>query len=83
VDVLIPLAVGLVGVVVGGLLTRRNEKKGHGERFPVEALIDAVTAIADVPGSSTLFNRPVWSWEIEAGRPQRAGASSERALTKR
>lgn len=49
-NVLIPLVVGLVGVVVGGLLTRRNEKKAQGERLLVEALNDAVTAIAEVAG---------------------------------
>jgi hypothetical protein len=50
VDVLIPLVVGLIGVVVGGLLTRRNEKKAQGERLLVEALNDATTAIAEVAG---------------------------------
>jgi hypothetical protein len=45
---LITLAVGLVGVVLGGLLTRRNEKSAQGERLLVEALNDAVTAIAEV-----------------------------------
>lgn len=49
-DILIPLAVGLIGVVVGGLLTRRNEKKAQGERLLVEALNDAATAIAEVAG---------------------------------
>jgi hypothetical protein len=50
VDVLIPLVVGVVGVVVGGLLARRNEKKAQGERLLVEALNDAATAIAEVAG---------------------------------
>lgn len=47
---LITLAVGLVGVVLGGLLTRRNEKRAQGERLLVEALNDAATAIAEVAG---------------------------------
>lgn len=47
---LITLVAGLVGVVLGGFLARRNEKRAHGERLLVEALNDAVTAIADVAG---------------------------------
>jgi hypothetical protein len=45
---LITLFVGLLGVVVGGFLTRRNEKRSQGERLLVEALNDAATAIAEV-----------------------------------
>jgi hypothetical protein len=44
------LAAGLIGVVLGGLLTRRNEKRAQGERLLVEALNDAATAIAEVAG---------------------------------
>jgi hypothetical protein len=47
---LITLAVGLVGVVLGGLLARRNEKRAQGERLLVEAFNDAATAIAEVAG---------------------------------
>lgn len=47
---LITFAAGLTGVILGGLLTRRNEKKAYGERLPVEALNDAATAIAEVAG---------------------------------
>lgn len=47
---LITLAVGLVGVILGGLLARRNEKRAQGERLLVEALNDAMTAIAEVAG---------------------------------
>lgn len=50
VNVVIPLIVGLAGVVLGALLTRRNEKKSYGARLLVEALNDAVTAIAEVAG---------------------------------
>lgn len=45
---LVTLFVGLVGVVLGGLFTRRNEKKAQGERLLVEALNDAMTAVSDV-----------------------------------
>jgi len=44
------LAVGLVGVVLGALLTRQNNKRAYGERLLVEALNDAATAIAEVAG---------------------------------
>lgn len=47
---LITFAVGLGGVALGGWLARRNEKRAYGERLLVEALNDAVTAIADVAG---------------------------------
>ncbi len=47
---LIPFAAGLGGVILGGLLARRNEKKAQGERLLVEALNDAITAIAEVAG---------------------------------
>lgn len=47
---LITFAAGLGGVILGGLLSRRNERRAHGERLLVEALNDAVTAIADVAG---------------------------------
>jgi len=47
---LITFAAGLGGVALGGLLARRNEKQAHGERLLVEALNDAMTAIADVAG---------------------------------
>lgn len=47
---LITFAAGLGGVVVGGLLSRHNEKKALGERLLVEALNDAGTAIAHVAG---------------------------------
>jgi hypothetical protein len=46
----ITFAAGLGGVILGGLLSRRNERQAHGERLLVEALNDAVTAIADVAG---------------------------------
>jgi hypothetical protein len=46
----ITFVVGLSGVALGGLLTRRNEKRAQGERLLVEALNDAMTAIADVAG---------------------------------
>jgi hypothetical protein len=47
---LITFAAGLGGVVLGGLLSRRNERRAHGDRLLVEALNDAITAIADVAG---------------------------------
>jgi hypothetical protein len=47
---LITFAVGLGGVMLGGLLARRNEKRAYGERLLVEALDDAATAIAHVAG---------------------------------
>lgn len=37
-------------MLLGGLLARRNEKRAQGERLLVEALNDAVTAIAEVAG---------------------------------
>ena len=46
----ITFAVGLGGVALGGLLARRNEKRAQGERLLVEALNDAMTAIAEVAG---------------------------------
>ncbi len=47
---LITFAVGFGGVILGGLLSRHNERRAHGERLLVEALNDAATAIADVAG---------------------------------
>jgi hypothetical protein len=38
----------LAGVGLGGLLARRNEKRAQSERLLVEALNDAMTAIAHV-----------------------------------
>src|SRR6476620_819338 len=46
----ITFVVGLGGVALGGLLARRNEKRAHGDRLLVEALNDAMTAIAGVAG---------------------------------
>lgn len=45
---LITFGAGLAGVGLGGFLARRNEKKSQGERLLVEALNDAITAIANV-----------------------------------
>jgi hypothetical protein len=50
ISALITFAAGLAGVVAGGLLSRRNEKKALGERLLVEALDDAGTAVAQVAG---------------------------------
>jgi poly(3-hydroxybutyrate) depolymerase len=47
---LVTFGAGLVGVLLGGLIARRNEKRAQGERLLVEALNDAVTAIAEVAG---------------------------------
>jgi len=47
---MITFAAGLTGVILGGLVSRRNEKKAYGERLLVEALNDAATAIAEVAG---------------------------------
>jgi hypothetical protein len=46
----IGVAAGLGGVLLGGFLSRRNERKAQGERLLVEALNDAVSAIAEVAG---------------------------------
>ena len=50
---LITFAVGLGGVLLGGFLASRNEKKARTERLLVEALNDAVTAIAEVAGGDS------------------------------
>jgi hypothetical protein len=42
------LGAGLVGVVLGAWLTRRNEKQAASERLLVEALSDALRAIAEI-----------------------------------
>lgn len=47
---LITFAAGVGGVILGGLLARRNEKRAQGERLLVEAVNDAATAIAEVAG---------------------------------
>ncbi|HEX5374678.1 MAG TPA: hypothetical protein VFW48_00815 [Solirubrobacterales bacterium] len=44
------LGAGLIGIILGALLARRNEKRAQGERLLVEALNDAATAIAEVAG---------------------------------
>jgi hypothetical protein len=48
VTAVIALAVGFGGVGLGGLLTRRNERRSHAEGLLTQALNDAVAAIADV-----------------------------------
>ena len=48
VTALITFAAGLGGVILGGWLARRNEKKAQGERLLVQAMNDAATAIAEV-----------------------------------
>lgn len=45
---LVTFAAGLGGVILGGFLARRNEKRAQGERLLVEAMNDAATAIAEV-----------------------------------
>lgn len=47
---LITFGAGVGGVLLGGFLARRNEKQAQGDRLLVEALNDAVTAIAEVAG---------------------------------
>lgn len=39
---------GVGGIVLGGFLSRRNERRAQGERLLVEAFNDAVSAIAEV-----------------------------------
>lgn len=48
---------GLGGVALGGFLARRNDRRGHGERLLVEALNDAVSAIAEVAGGDQTAQR--------------------------
>lgn len=42
------IAAGLLGVVVGGLLARRNARRDHADQLLAETLNDLVAAIADV-----------------------------------
>jgi hypothetical protein len=45
---IVAAASALIGVVLGGVLNRRNEKRAETERLLVDALNDAIAAIADV-----------------------------------
>lgn len=47
---LIALVVGFGGVILGALLTRRNDRRARADVLLVEALNDAVAAIAEVAG---------------------------------
>lgn len=48
--VAVPIAAGLVGIVVGAALARRNARRDHADRLLADALNDLVSAIADVAG---------------------------------
>lgn len=48
VDVIVTLAAAVVGVGIGALLTRRNERRAHADRLLADTLDDLVSAIADV-----------------------------------
>ena len=50
---LITFAAGFGGVVLGGLLARRNDRLAHSDRLLVEAINDAVTAVAEVAQEQT------------------------------
>lgn len=45
------------GVLLGGFLTRRNERRAQGEHLLVDALNDAVSAIAKVAGGGQTAQR--------------------------
>jgi hypothetical protein len=47
----------VVGAILGGFFARRNEEKAHGEKLLVDALNDAMTAIADVASGEAAQNR--------------------------
>jgi hypothetical protein len=46
----VALVVGFGGVTIGGALSRRNDRRARAEALLVEALNDAVSAIAEVAG---------------------------------
>lgn len=48
ITVAVGVAATLGGIALGGVLTRRNERRAQGERLLVEAFNDAVSAIAKV-----------------------------------
>lgn len=48
VDILLPLVGVTVGALLAAFLTRRNEKRSTGERLLIEAINDALAAIAAV-----------------------------------
>ena len=53
----IGVVAGVGGVIVGGFLSRRNEREAQSERLLIEALNDAVSAIAEVAGGDQTAQR--------------------------
>lgn len=49
---LVTFGVGLGGVALGGMLARRNDRRGRADRLLAEAFNDAVSAIAEVAGGA-------------------------------
>lgn len=47
-SVALPVVAGLVGIVLGALLTRRNARRDHADKLLADALNDLVSAIAEV-----------------------------------
>lgn len=48
--VVVSVLAGLVGIVVGAVLARRNAREEHADKLLADALNDLVSAIADVAG---------------------------------
>jgi hypothetical protein len=50
VTIVLSIATGLAGVIIGGLLARHNARQDHADKLLAEALNDLVSAIAAVAG---------------------------------
>lgn len=57
IDIVLPIIVGLAGIFIGALLTRRNARIDHADKLLADALNDLVAAIADVAGGDVEAQR--------------------------
>jgi hypothetical protein len=57
VNIVVPVIAGLVGVLAGAFLSRRNARSDHAEKLLAEALNDLVASIAEVAAGDAAAQR--------------------------